>query len=172
MNIKSKGGDGMDIKLVTHEDATVLHKIMLQAFKEYEQATPPSSALSETVAMIEQALNSGEQAFIAYLHAQPVAMVRFTLNDTGIYFFRLSVIPEKQGHGLAKALISEIENFAYTLGKSISECKVRLDVPRNIALYQGLGYVITKEEIVENRDGIAIPIVTMTKMLSSRGDVV
>lgn len=155
----------MEIVVASVKDAKVVHEIMLQAFKEYEQATPPSSALSETVMSIEQALSSGEQALIAYIEAQPVAMVRFTVNNQSIYFFRLSVIPEKQGHGLAKALIAEIEKYACTQGKLISECKVRMDVPRNIALYQSLGYVITKEEVVENLNGIAIPVVTMAKVL-------
>ena len=131
--------------------------------------TPPSSALSETVFSIEQAFNDGEQAFIAYVDEQPGAMVRFTMNDKGIYFFRLSVILERRGHGLAKALIAAIEKYACTQGKLISECKVRMDVLRNIALYQSLGYVITKEEVIENRNGIAIPVVTMAKTLTAGG---
>lgn len=159
----------MEIVFASIKDAHIVHEIMLQAFKEYEHATPPSSALSETVISIEQALNGGEQAFIAYVDAKPVAMVRFTINEKGIYFFRLSVIPEKQGQGFAKALIAEIEKYAITLGKVVSECKVRMDVLRNIALYEFLGYVIIKEEVVENRNGLAIPVVTMTKTLLSRG---
>ena len=169
MNIKTKRGMGwMEIVLAKFEDAPVIHEVMLQAFKEYEHATPPSSALSETVTSIEQALTEGEQAFIAYIEAQPVAMVRFTMNDKGIYFFRLSVIPERQGQGLAKSLVAEIEKYACTQGKEVSECKVRMDVLRNIALYQSLDYVITKEEVVENPNGIAIPVVTMAKMLSAK----
>lgn len=160
----------MKIMLAKFEDAQVIHEVMLQAFKEYEHATPPSSALSETVSSIEQALNDGEQAFIAYVDEQAAAMVRFTMSDKGIYFFRLSVIPEKQGQGLAKALVAEIEKYACAQRKQKSECKVRMDVLKNIALYQSLDYEITKEEVVENRNGIAIPVVTMTKMLSARGN--
>ena len=159
----------MEITLAKFEDAKVIHEVMLQAFKEYEYATPPSSALSETVTSIEQALNDGEQAFIAYIESRPIAMVRFTTSVKGIYFFRLSVIPERQGQGLAKALVAEIEKYACIHGKEVSECKVRMDVLRNIALYQSIDYVITKEEVVENRNGIAIPVVTMTKTLSARG---
>lgn len=155
----------MGIILANSKDAQVVYKLMLQAFKEYEHATPPSSALSETVESIEQALNNGEQALISYMEDQPVAMVRFTLSNQGIYFFRLSVIPEKQGQGLAKALIVELENYARAQGKRISECKVRMNVPRNIELYRSLGYVITKETIGENRNGFSLPIVTMEKKL-------
>jgi len=155
----------MNIILAQAKDASVIHNVMLQSFKEYEHATPPSSALSETVESIEQAMKKGEHAFIGYIDEQPVAMVRFTLSAQGINFFRLSVIPEKQGQGLAKALIEELEQFARMNGKTISECKVRMSVPRNIELYRSLGYVVTKEEKGENRNGISLAIATMEKQL-------
>lgn len=157
----------MKLKLAEIKDAQVIHEVMLQAFKEYENTIPPSSALTETIASVEQALNGEEQAFIGYLEGEPVAMVRFTMNDKGIYFFRLSVIPKRQGQGLAKMLVAEIEKYACAQGKLISECKVRMEMPRNIKLYQSLGYMITKEEVVKNRNGIAIPVVTMAKSLSA-----
>lgn len=155
----------MGVILADSQHAHIVHKVMMQAFKEYEHATPPSSALSETVSSIELALQNDEQAFISYMENEPVAMVRFTLNDEGIYFFRLSVVPEKQGQGLAKMLIAEVENYARAQGKSVSKCKVRMSVPRNIALYRALGYVITKETMVENLNGISLPVVTMEKTL-------
>ncbi|MGY3185750.1 GNAT family N-acetyltransferase [Lysinibacillus sp. TE18511] len=157
----------MNIVLAQVKDAPVIHRVMLQAFKEYEHATPPSSALSETVESIEQAIKKGEYAFIGYIDEQPVAMVRFTLSAQGIYFFRLSVIPEKQGQGLAKALIEELEQYALANGKSTSECKVRMSVPRNIELYRSLGYVVIKEETGENRNGVSLAIATMEKQLTN-----
>lgn len=92
----------MNIVLAQAKDASVIHNVMLQAFKEYKHAIPPSSALSETTESIEQAMEKGEHAFIGYIDRQPVAMVRFTLSAQRIYFIRLSVILEKQGKGLAK----------------------------------------------------------------------
>ncbi|MFJ7186152.1 GNAT family N-acetyltransferase [Lysinibacillus xylanilyticus] len=157
----------MNIILAQAKDASVIHNVMLQAFKEYEHATPPSSALSETIESIEQAMEKGEHAFIGYIDEQPVAMVRFTLSAHGIYFFRLSVIPEMQGQGLAKALIAEIEKFARTNGKTISECKVRMSVPRNIELYHSLGYIVTKENKEKNRNGFSLSVATMEKQLTN-----
>ncbi|MED4889535.1 GNAT family N-acetyltransferase [Lysinibacillus fusiformis] len=71
--------------------------------------------MSETVEFIEQGIQAGEQAFIGYMEREPVAMVRFKLSTQGIYFFRLSVIPERQGargQGLAKVLLAKLEQFA------------------------------------------------------------
>ncbi|EFI66935.1 hypothetical protein BFZC1_19090 [Lysinibacillus fusiformis ZC1] len=157
----------MEIVLAECKDAPVIHQLMLQAFQEYEKAIPPSSALSETVYSIEQAMEQSEQAFIGYINKQPVAMVRFKLSTTGIYFFRLSVIPERQGQGLAKALISWLEQNALSKGITISQCKVRMSVPRNIELYRSLGYVVTKEEMVKNCNGNSLVIATMEKKLSN-----
>ncbi|OXS72904.1 GNAT family N-acetyltransferase [Lysinibacillus sp. KCTC 33748] len=112
-------------------------------------------------------MKNGEHAFIGYIDEQPVAMVRFTLSAQRIYFFRLSVIPEKQGRGLAKALIEELEQFACTKGKMISECKVRMSVPRNIELYRSLGYVVTKEDKEENRNVFSLSVATMEKQLTN-----
>lgn len=157
----------MEIVLAECKDAPVIHQLMLQAFQEYEKATPPSSALSEMVYSIEQVMEQSEQAFIGYINKQPVAMVRFKLSTTGIYFFRLSVIPERQGQGLAKALISWLEQYALSKGITISQCKVRMSVPRNIELYRSLGYVVTKEEMVKNCNGNSLVIATMEKKLSN-----
>lgn len=157
----------MEIVLAESKDAPVIHQVMLQAFQEYEKATPPSSALSETVDFIEQAMQQSEQAFIGYINKQPVAMVRFTLSTKGIYFFRLSVIPERQGQGLARTLISWLEQYTLSKGITISQCKVRMSVPRNIELYRSLGYVVTKEEMVKNRNGNSLVIATMEKRLSN-----
>lgn len=64
------------------------------------------------------------------------------------------MIPERQGQGLAKVLLDKLEQFALTNGKTISQCKVRLNVPRNMELYRSLGYAVTKKEMVENCNGI------------------
>lgn len=68
---------------------------------------------------------------------------------------------------MAKVLIAELEQYAFANGKSTSRCKVRMSVPRNIELYRSLGYVVTKEEMGENRNGISLAIATMGKQLTN-----
>ncbi|MGA3676646.1 GNAT family N-acetyltransferase [Lysinibacillus agricola] len=74
---------------------------------------------------------------------------------------------EKQGHGLAKALIAELEKFTRRNGKTICECKVRMSVPRNIELYHSLGYIVTKESKEKNRNGCSLSVATMEKQLTN-----
>ena len=92
-------------------DAPVLHHIMVRAFKVFEHATPSTSALKETVSSITTALEHEEQAFIAYLHDEAVGMVRFQVYETELFFYRLSILPEFQGRGIAKRILQQIENL-------------------------------------------------------------
>ncbi|MGG0034018.1 GNAT family N-acetyltransferase [Priestia megaterium] len=148
--------------LAQPEDAATVHDLMLQAFSVYRDSVPPSSALDETIESIMQSLKHGKKAVILYVENKPVAMARFTLEETSLYFYRLSVIPAFQGKGMAKQLIQWLETYAKECGKESLLCKVRMSVFRNIALYKSIGFYIEQKEIV-HRDGVDIPVVNMKK---------
>ena len=153
----------MEIKFATTSDAPIIHDVMMQAFMEYKNEIPPSSALEETVQSIATALEYDGQAFIGYLANEPVAMVRFQVREDCIYFYRLSVIPEKQGQGIAKKLLQALEVYTLEQKKPLIQCKVRMAVPKNIALYQSVGYKIYGEEVVYKSEGATLNVVTMMK---------
>jgi predicted GNAT superfamily acetyltransferase len=46
-----------------------------------------------------------------------------------LYFYRLSVIPEKQGKGIAKKIFKSLEEYANKVDVTTILCKVRLTVP-------------------------------------------
>ncbi|CAH0271974.1 MULTISPECIES: N-acetyltransferase [Priestia] len=148
--------------LAQPEDAATVHDLMLQAFSVYRDSVPPSSALDETIESIMQSLKHGKKAVMLYVENKPVAMARFTLEETSLYFYRLSVIPAFQGKGMAKQLIQWLETYAKECGKESLLCKVRMSVFRNIALYESIGFYIEQKEIV-HRDGVDIPVVNMKK---------
>lgn len=91
----------MVIRFATTSEAAVVHDLMIKAFIEYNNESPPSSALDETVHSVLDALEKGKST-IAFDENRPVGMVRFQLKNEGLYFYRLSVIPEKQGKGIGK----------------------------------------------------------------------
>ena len=155
----------LNIAFAQTTDAPVIHDLMMQAFMAYKNEVPPSSALEETVQSISEALENGEQALIGYLADEPVAMVRFRIESDSLYFYRLSVIPNKQGQGIAKRLLKSLETYALEQDKSTIQCKVRMTLPKNIALYQSIGYKVYDEEIVYKPDGLTVPVVAMTKQL-------
>ena len=155
----------LNIAFAQTTDAPVIHDLMMQAFMAYKNEVPPSSALEETVQSISEALENGEQALIGYLSDEPVAMLRFRIESDSLYFYRLSVIPNKQGQGIAKRLLKSLETYALEQDKSTIQCKVRMTLPKNIALYQSIGYKVYDEEIVYKPDGLTVPVVAMTKQL-------
>lgn len=155
----------MIIKHATTSDAAVIHGLMIKAFMEYRNEDPPSSALDETLQSVSSALGKGEKALIAFEENKPVGMVRFQLKNEGLYFYRLSVIPEKQGQGIAKEILKSLEDYANKVILSAIFCKVRVTVQKNIQLYSSVGYVIYDEEVVHKPNSENIKVVLMKKEL-------
>ncbi|MCP3033141.1 GNAT family N-acetyltransferase [Halobacillus sp. A1] len=155
----------MIIKFASVTDAAVIHDLMIKAFMEYKNQVPPSSALEETVQSVSNALVKEEEGVIAYEENVPVGMVRFLINNQSIYFYRLSVIPNKQGKGIAKNLLKFIEDYANKEGFSSIRCKVRMSATKNLKLYRSIGYDVSDEEVVHKPNGINIKVVSMKKDL-------
>lgn len=155
------------MNITLSDDASVIHDVMIAAFSEYKHEESPSSALDETIETVKVDLQK-ELAFVGNLDGQAVGMVRFTVNENALYFFRLSVIPAFQGKGYAKALIFALEQFATDHGLQEIQCKVRMSVERNIALYKSVGFTIVQKEEITKADGYTIGVVTMAKKLHSR----
>lgn len=155
----------MDIQL--SKNVELIHRIMIEAFSEYKDDVIPSSALEETIETIENELKEGAYAFIGYFQEQPVASLRFKLQGSAIYFYRLSVLPQFQGMGFAKQLLRALENYAAEQEIEQLHCKVRMTVPRNVQLYQSLGYQLKEEHLLQKQSGQQLKIVSMSKRLSS-----
>ncbi|MHA6259568.1 GNAT family N-acetyltransferase [Sporosarcina sp. CAU 1771] len=146
-------------------DARIIHELMIQAFTEYKDEVPPSSALDETVQSITAALQDGEQAYITYMDGLPVGMIRFAIREDDVYFSRLSVIPKYRGHGVARELIRRVERIAIDYKKAAIRCKVRSALPKNISLYVSMGYTIYEEEVLQRGDNVQLKVVSMEKKL-------
>ena len=141
------------------------HTIMQQAYAEYHHDASPSSALAETVAGIEQELATGMRAFIWQPDKQALAMVKTQWRPDTLYFSRLSVIPSARHQGHARSLIAALATQAQLAQLSHLECKVRAEISRNVALYQGLGFVCMAQETVHKKDGTEVPTLSMRKTL-------
>lgn len=157
----------MKIKLVQKKDAGIIHDLMIRAFSVYKDETPPSSALDETVESILSAINEGEQGLICFIDQEPVGMVRFRITELGCYFYRLSVLPEKQGLGIGKKLLASLEQYAIQNHVKELSCKVRMSIQKNIRLYQSIGFEIDTEEVSLNPNLKPVKVALMKKQLSN-----
>ncbi len=154
------------IREATPEDSDTIYSLMMIAFEEYRTAIPPSSALEETDESIAQALKEqSEFAAILYEDDTATAMVRFKYDGDAIYFYRLSVVPNRRRRGYAKQLVKWIEKQGISKGMNISRCKVRQSVQNNLVLYQDMGYEIVNQELVVRPAG-TVKALTMEKNLA------
>lgn len=153
------------ITLATPEDASVIHRVMLAAFEEYRHKAIPSSALNEREDSIRTSLNEEEKAFLYRRGKTAVGTVRFKKQNDALYFFRLSVLPEERGRGIAAQLLLALEDYAAAHDVAVLCCQVRLSEARNISLYKKYGFHIIGSETVVKHNGIHVETVTMTKNL-------
>lgn len=157
----------MDVTIKLAEEGKDIHhvyQVMLDAFAQYSNHEIPSSAMNESVSVIQQAIQKGsEQAVLVIIDGKPFGSARLILEDDSLYFKRLSVSPEARGKGIAKKMIQWIEEHAKELGKGKIYCRVRKDTPLNIELYHHFGFKISKEETIINKDGNMIDTVLMGK---------
>lgn len=152
--------------LATLEEIPIVHRIMLEAFEEYRFLDVPSSALNEPIEMLQTSLNSGiEQALLCGVDGVPLGSTRFTKTEDSLYFSRVSVTPIARGKGIAKAMLLWLETYAKENRMMRLECRVRASLPKNIRLYESLGYRVTKEEAVTNPNGFLVKTVVMEKLL-------
>ncbi|PLR78970.1 GNAT family N-acetyltransferase [Bacillus sp. V3-13] len=156
----------VEIKLGKREDIATAYKLMLEAFEEYRYLEIPSSALNESETSIENSfMNGAEKILLCFLNGTPVGTLRFSTKLQSLYFSRVSVPPYARGKGLAKAMLLWLENYAIKDGKTKIECRVRMSLPKNIRLYESIGYKLHKEETVTNPNGFQVKTVIMEKLI-------
>ncbi|MGY0413367.1 GNAT family N-acetyltransferase [Staphylococcus sp. mip270_02] len=156
----------MYFKEATISDVPIIHKLMIKAFSEYKNDKMPSSALEETESNIAKALSQeGEKALIAYESDEPVAMVRFKIEQYKMNFYRLSVNPLYQGKGVGKHLLKSLELYAKNEGVAEIICKVRMNIKRNVNLYKDIGYSIFDHYTIDKTNNESLHIVSMKKFI-------
>lgn len=131
------------IEFVGPHRAAVVRELMLAAFREYEAVlTVPSSALTETVDDTAAHIAQGG-AVLANCDDRLVGSGRFEMREDHVYIGRLSVLPEFRGRGIGALMMTALEQRGAALGAPEARIGVRTLLPRNIQLYERLGYVVT-----------------------------
>jgi ribosomal protein S18 acetylase RimI-like enzyme len=134
------------VALAQEEEALCLHRITQAAFAELRGVLqPPSGAEKETVEDIRAALREGG-AVLAWIGDAAVSSARFHLLPDHLYVGRLGVLPDHRGRGIASVIMEYLERIAICLDRSEIRLGTRMRLPKNLAIYQRLGY-----EIVEVR---------------------
>jgi ribosomal protein S18 acetylase RimI-like enzyme len=131
------------IEFVGPERAAEVRELMLAAFREYDAVlTVPSSAMWETVEDVAGHIALGG-AVLAAVGGQSVGSGRFEMRDDHVYIGRLSVLPEFRGRGIGALMMTAMEQHAAAKSAPEARISVRTLLPKNIELYQRLGYAVT-----------------------------
>jgi ribosomal protein S18 acetylase RimI-like enzyme len=126
----------------TRKDAVRVHGITQAAYAEYRGVLdPPSGVDRETLADVARALDNGG-ALLAWIGDTAVGAVRFDHASDHLVVERLAVIPTARGQGIARILLAYIEDLARQAHLPEVRLGVRLSLPRNVDLYQRLGYTM------------------------------
>jgi GNAT superfamily N-acetyltransferase len=132
-----------EITEASPDQAALVHSIMRAAFAEYlGQLNPASPCHTESLEQVEAAMHDGG-AILAWVDGVPVGSARYAFYSGSFYVGRVSVLPEYRGCGVARAMMQFLEAVARHAGCPQMELCSRLNLPRNIALYERLGYHIT-----------------------------
>jgi len=127
------------------QQAALVHGIMQTAFSEYlGKLNPASPCHTETVGDVAKAIHNGG-AILAWVDDMPVGSARYSLSADTFYVGRVSVLPAYRGLGVASAMMTYLDDLARANGHAQMELCSRLNLPRNIALYQRMGYEITDQ---------------------------
>lgn len=119
-----------------------MHGIMQAAFSEYDGLlNPPPVCLTETVDDVAAAIRKGG-ALLAWIDGKAVGSARYDIHGGAFHVGRVSVLPTHRGYGIASIMMDYLEQLARTEGYAAMELETRLSLPRNVALYERLGFQI------------------------------
>lgn len=131
------------LEFVGPERAADVRELMLAAFREYDGVlTVPSSAMTESVDETAGHIALGG-AVLATVNGRLVGSGRFELRKDHVYIGRLSVLPEFRGRGIGALMMTALEQRGAALGAPEARIGVRTLLPKNIQLYERLGYTVT-----------------------------
>jgi ribosomal protein S18 acetylase RimI-like enzyme len=133
---------GVTVRAATPDDADLIHTLTQAAYAEYAATRAPSSVTRETANDLRDVLErGGARAAIAEIDGRPVGSVRYRRDGDALYFFRLGVLSEARGCGVAKSLLHYLTREARRKGAMKLRCSVRATVRRNVGLYESSGFV-------------------------------
>jgi GNAT superfamily N-acetyltransferase len=136
--------DGWQVMPARIVDAEVVHRIMREAYREYDAAMdPPMSGAGESVAQVEDAMRKGG-AVLAWDGATPVGSARYRLSSDFVRIKRISVLPSSRGRGIATAMLGYIERLALSQGRTQARLTLRMSLTDNLRLYERMGYEVVE----------------------------
>lgn len=121
------------------EDADDVVSVIHAAFGARPVLDPPSTALQETAGSVGDVLSS-HRGLLARIDGRPVGALLFEPDGETLWLRRVSVVPDAQGNGVAKALAHTAAEEAGLRRFRRLALTARTELPATVGLWEGLGY--------------------------------
>ncbi|QNN51455.1 tRNA (adenosine(37)-N6)-threonylcarbamoyltransferase complex ATPase subunit type 1 TsaE [Nocardioides mesophilus] len=135
----------IEVAEVGPERAGDVVSVIHAGFGAREVLDPPSTATEETVQTVAAALTA-HGGLLATADAVPVGALLFEPQGQLLGLRRVSVDPDEQGRGVARALVRRAERVAEERGFEGVLLTARAELPRTVRFWQHLGYAETGRE--------------------------
>jgi ribosomal protein S18 acetylase RimI-like enzyme len=131
---------------LTEADAAEACAVIRAAFAvQPRETSPPSSALRETPDSVAAKIAAGGAMGIR-ASGTLVAVALWQTTGEALHVARLSVLPERRGHGLARMLVAACEGIAREARLARLTLKVRLELPENQRFFESCGFRFLGDE--------------------------
>ena len=130
----------LDIAEATQADAPGVAEVIHRSFASRPPVNPPAEALTETPQSVANALKTSG-GLIATLDGEVVGALLFDEDRPGLIGLRrVSVDPDRQGHGVASAMVGMAEDVARQRGADGLWLLVREELPETVRFWLRRGY--------------------------------
>jgi GNAT superfamily N-acetyltransferase len=130
---------------ITIEDPTspMSRQLMAALTLELEGRYDPNVAVDVTrMPALHDVSSGGVQFVVAWLDGQPVGCGAIRPIDAGAAEVkRMYVIPNARGKGIARQILTQLEELAMADGFSVTRLETGIRQPEAVALYEKAGYV-------------------------------
>jgi tRNA threonylcarbamoyladenosine biosynthesis protein TsaE len=134
-----------EVHEVGPERATEVTAVIRAGFGAREVLDPPSTATDETPQTVAAALTA-HGGLLATNELGPVGALLFEPHGDLLGLRRVSVHPDAQARGVARALVRQAERVADRRGFEGVRLTARAELPRTVRFWQHLGYAETGRE--------------------------
>jgi len=130
----------LDIAEATEADAPGVAEVIHRSFAARPPVDPPAEALAETTDSVAAGLASSG-GLVALLDGEVVGALIFDHDRPGLIGLRrVSVDPDRQGHGVASAMVGMAEEVARDRGADGLWLLVREELPETVRFWLRRGY--------------------------------
>lgn len=155
------------VHAATAAEAALVHGLTQRAW--HGTVAADSSAYRETAATVEALFAAGGGAFVLRLDDEPVGSVRWLPVPHALASWeikRMGLLRATRGLGLGPLLAQAVVEAAGAAGVRRLQLGVRVDQPRLLAFWTGLGFESDDAVTLTSHNPLTAPPVTMSRRLA------